>query len=142
MKIKKKKFLSLKQGNMSVSEYRDKFVQLCRYAPEEVVEDDRKQEQFLEGLIGPLQYQLMSHSFPSFQKLLYKAIAPEHKLQAITQGQGAAVVVLALLSLRVHQLVQEEGNSLISTLFRRRPGQTSDSMPSPSCPSWHPGKTC
>jgi TolA-binding protein len=32
MKIKKKEFLSLKQGNMSVSEYRDKFIQLSRYA--------------------------------------------------------------------------------------------------------------
>jgi hypothetical protein len=26
MKIKKKEFLSLKQGNMTVSEYRDKFI--------------------------------------------------------------------------------------------------------------------
>jgi hypothetical protein len=39
IKIKKKEFLSLKQGNMSVSEYRDKFIQLSRYAPEEVTED-------------------------------------------------------------------------------------------------------
>jgi hypothetical protein len=42
MKIKKKKFLSLKQGNMSVSEYHDKFVQLSRYAPDEVAADERK----------------------------------------------------------------------------------------------------
>jgi hypothetical protein len=42
MKIKKKEFLSLKQGNMTVSEYRDKFIQLSRYAPEEVAEDERK----------------------------------------------------------------------------------------------------
>ena len=66
MKIKKNEFLSLKQGNMTVSEYRDKFIQLSRYAPEEVIDDERKQEQFMEGLIGPLQYQLVSHTFPSF----------------------------------------------------------------------------
>eukprot|EP00267_Zea_mays_P029824 XP_008660762.1 uncharacterized protein LOC103639847 [Zea mays] len=42
MKIKKKEFLSLKQGNMSVSEYRDKFIQLSRYAPDEVANDERK----------------------------------------------------------------------------------------------------
>jgi hypothetical protein len=54
MKIKKKKFLSLKQGSMSVSEYRDKFIQLSRYAPDEVAEDERKQEHFIEGLNGPL----------------------------------------------------------------------------------------
>jgi hypothetical protein len=34
MKLKKKEFLSLTQGNMSVSEYRDRFTQLSRYAPE------------------------------------------------------------------------------------------------------------
>jgi hypothetical protein len=56
MKIKKKEFLSLKQGNMSVSEYRDKFIQLSRYAPDEVADDERKQEHFMEGLVGPLQY--------------------------------------------------------------------------------------
>jgi hypothetical protein len=54
MKINKKEFLSLKQGNMTVSEYRDKFIQLSRYAPEEVADDERKQEQFMEGLVGPL----------------------------------------------------------------------------------------
>ncbi|WVZ48696.1 hypothetical protein U9M48_000115 [Paspalum notatum var. saurae] len=41
MKMKKKEFLSLKQGNMSVTEYRDKFLQLARYAPTKVAEDDR-----------------------------------------------------------------------------------------------------
>jgi hypothetical protein len=34
MEIKKKEFLTLKQGSMSVSEYRDRFIQLSRYAPE------------------------------------------------------------------------------------------------------------
>jgi hypothetical protein len=78
MKIKKV-FLSLKQGNMTVSEYQDKFIQLSRYALEEVAGDERKQEQFMEGLIRPLHYQLTSHTFPSFQRLLDKAIALEHK---------------------------------------------------------------
>jgi hypothetical protein len=54
MKIEKKEFISLKQENMTVSEYRDKFIQLLMYALEEVAEDERKQEQFLEGLIRPL----------------------------------------------------------------------------------------
>jgi hypothetical protein len=42
MKNKKKEFLSLKQGSMLVSEYRDRFIQLSRYAPNEVAEDERK----------------------------------------------------------------------------------------------------
>jgi hypothetical protein len=79
MKIKKKEFLSLKQGNMSVSEYRDKFIQLSRYAHDEVADDERNQEHFTEGLNGPLQYALVAYTFRSFQRLLDKALAIEHK---------------------------------------------------------------
>jgi hypothetical protein len=58
MKLKKKEFLSLTQEGMSVSEYQDSFTQLSRYAPKEVGTDEKRQERFLEGLIGPLNYQL------------------------------------------------------------------------------------
>jgi hypothetical protein len=86
--------------HMSVSEYRDKFIQLSRYAPDEVAEDERKQEHFIEGLNGPLQYALVAHTFPSFQRLLDKAVAIEHKRvqlgdlkrKAISQGQGSSSV--------------------------------------------------
>jgi hypothetical protein len=54
MKIKMKEFLSLKLGSMSVSEYHDRFIQQSRYAPDEVAEDERKQEHFIEGINGPL----------------------------------------------------------------------------------------
>jgi hypothetical protein len=56
MNIKKKEFLSLKHGGMLVSEYRDKFIQLSRYAPREVDDDEKRQKLFLESLIRPLQY--------------------------------------------------------------------------------------
>jgi hypothetical protein len=54
----------------------------------------------MEGLIGPLQYQLVSHTFPSFQRFLDKAIAIEHKRvqlsemkkKAITLGQGSSSI--------------------------------------------------
>jgi hypothetical protein len=58
MQLKKKEFLSLTQGNMSVSVYRDRFTQLSRYTLEEVDTDEKRQERFLEGLIRPLNYQL------------------------------------------------------------------------------------
>jgi hypothetical protein len=74
---------------MSVSEYRDKFIQLSRYAPGEVDDDEKKQELFLEGLIGPLQYQLMLHTFPSFQRLLDKVIALEHKRVELREKRKA-----------------------------------------------------
>jgi hypothetical protein len=66
MKIKKKEFLSLKQGGMSVAEYRDKFIELSRYATKEFAKDRKKHELFLDGLAGSLQYQLMSYHFPNF----------------------------------------------------------------------------
>jgi hypothetical protein len=78
MKLKKE-FLSLTQGNMSVSEYRDCFTQLSRYAPEEVDTYEKHQECFLEGLIGPLNYQLQSHNFPNFQTLLTRQLALKAK---------------------------------------------------------------
>jgi hypothetical protein len=95
MKLKKKEFLALKQGEMFVIEYRDKFVELSHYSPEEVVDDMKKQELFLEGLAEPLRYQLISHTFPSFQMLLDKAIGLEYirkeledlKRKATTTGQ-------------------------------------------------------
>jgi hypothetical protein len=53
----------------------------------------------MEGLKGPLQYSLVTHTFPSFQRLLDKALAIEHKrvqlremkMKAITQGQGSNI---------------------------------------------------
>jgi hypothetical protein len=66
MKLKKKEFLVLKQGPMSLSEYRDKFIQLSRYAPVDVADDEEKQDHFREGLIGPIKYQLMVHTFENF----------------------------------------------------------------------------
>jgi hypothetical protein len=60
MKLKKQEFLALKQGSMSVSEYRYKFIQLSRYAPAE------KEDHFRDGLIGPIKYQLMVHTFENF----------------------------------------------------------------------------
>jgi hypothetical protein len=69
---------------MSVSEYRDRFTQLSRYAPEEVDTDEKCQERFLEGLIESLNYQLQSHSFPNFKTLLNKAIGLESKRRELS----------------------------------------------------------
>jgi hypothetical protein len=77
MKLKKE-FLTLKQGMMSVSEYQDKFIQLSRYASADVADDEEKQDHFREGLIGPIKYQLMVHTFENFQKMVDNAILVEH----------------------------------------------------------------
>jgi hypothetical protein len=90
MKIKKKEFLSLKQGGMSVAEYRDKFTELSRYAAKEVAEDRKKQELFLDGLAGSLHYRLMSYPFPNFQQLVDAAIRLEHKRKELGEQKRKA----------------------------------------------------
>jgi hypothetical protein len=79
MIVKKEEFLALKQGSLSVSEYRDRFLQLSRYAPKDVNTDAKRQYRFLRGLFDPLQYQLMNHTFPTFKHLIERAIMTERK---------------------------------------------------------------
>jgi hypothetical protein len=98
LKLKQREFLALKQGNMSVNEYLDKFTQLSLYAPDEINTNPKRQERFLDGLIGPLNYQLQSHTFPDFATLLNKAIVLENKRKELgeqkrkfqSQGQSSS----------------------------------------------------
>ena len=78
MELKQEEFRALKQGSMSVAEYRDKFAQLSRYAPNEV-DDADKQRHFLKGLYDGLQLQLMSNTYPNFQTLVNRAIVIDNK---------------------------------------------------------------
>jgi hypothetical protein len=112
IKLKQREFIALKQGNMSVNEYLDKFIQLSRYASDEVNTNPKRQEHFLDGLIGPLNYQLQSHSFPDFTTLLNKTIGLENKRLKLGErkrkfqslGQSATHV-LASTYLRILSLV-------------------------------------
>jgi hypothetical protein len=56
MIVRKEEFLALKQGHLSVSEYMDKFLQLSRYAPEDINTNAKRQYIFLRGLVDPLHY--------------------------------------------------------------------------------------
>jgi hypothetical protein len=53
MIVSKEEFIALKQGPLSVSEYRDKFLQQSCYAPEDVNTDAKRQYMFLRGLVDP-----------------------------------------------------------------------------------------
>jgi hypothetical protein len=75
----KEEFLALKQGPMSISEYRDRFLQLSRYAPEDVGTDVKRQYRFMRGLVDPLHYQLINHTFPTFQHLINTSIMTDRK---------------------------------------------------------------
>jgi len=50
MKSKADEFRKLRQGNRMVEEYTYQFMELARYAPEEVNRDDKKHDMFRRGL--------------------------------------------------------------------------------------------
>jgi hypothetical protein len=75
----KEEFLPLKQGPMPVSEYRDKFLQLSRYPPEDVNTDAKRQHRFMRGLVAPLHYHLMNRTFSTFQHMIDRSIMTERK---------------------------------------------------------------
>jgi hypothetical protein len=79
MKLKRKEFLNLKQGLITVTEYGDKFIQLSLYAPRSA-ESDKKREHFIKGLNEDLQSILTLHEYSSLQDVMNKAIGLESKL--------------------------------------------------------------
>ena len=68
---------------MTVTEYRDRFLQLTRYAPAEVADDGKKQEHFMEGLEDYLQYALLNLRFDDFNHLVDSVLNMEHKHQEL-----------------------------------------------------------
>ena len=83
MKLKRKEFLNLKQGQMTVTEYGDKFIQLSMYAPRSAESDKKKREHFNKGLNEDLQSILSIHEYFSLQDVINKAIELESKLREI-----------------------------------------------------------
>jgi hypothetical protein len=68
---------------MTVTEYRDRFLQLARYAPAEVTNDGDKQERFREGLDDHIEYALLNLRFDNFNHLVDSALNTECKCQEI-----------------------------------------------------------
>ena len=85
IQLKRKEFLDLKQGSMTVNDYVNKFTQLSRYAPEDVNTDAKKQDCFMEGLNYGLQVQLVTHEFTDFQSLVNKALVLENKRRQLDE---------------------------------------------------------
>ena len=77
MKRKVDEFRALQQGSMSVEEYTHQFMELARYAPEEVNDDEKKQDVFKKGLNPELWTLLAPQIYPDFNTLMNKAILTE-----------------------------------------------------------------
>jgi hypothetical protein len=74
-----------------VTEYRDHFLWLTRYAPAEVANDGDKQERFKEGLDDHLENALMNHRFDNFNQLVDAALNTERKCREIEEKKRKMV---------------------------------------------------
>jgi hypothetical protein len=79
--VERKKFADLKQGGMTVNEYLNSFVQVSRYAPDDINTDEKKQDMFLNGLNDDIQFQLLNTDYTDFQHMVDKAIVVENKIR-------------------------------------------------------------
>jgi hypothetical protein len=83
MKLKKKEFTNLRQGSMTVNEYLNSFIQLSRYAIEDIDTNEMKQDMFLEGLNNDIQFQLLNADYTDFLHMIDMSIVIESKLKEI-----------------------------------------------------------
>ena len=81
MDRKKRDFRNLTQGNKSVDAYQREFLELSRYAEEDIATDARRQEKFCNGLHPDIKLALLVHDFADFATLVNKAIQVETGLQ-------------------------------------------------------------
>jgi hypothetical protein len=81
MKLKRKEFADLKQGGMTVNEYLNSFIQLSRYAPDDINTDEKKQDVFLIGLNDDILFQLLNTYYADFQHMVDMAIVIENKIK-------------------------------------------------------------
>jgi hypothetical protein len=74
---KKKEFRKLTQGKMTVDEYQRNFLDLSRYAEDDVDTDARKQEKFREGLDPDIKLALVAHDCVDFATLVSQTFRVE-----------------------------------------------------------------
>jgi hypothetical protein len=87
IKIMRDKFLNLKQGSMSVTEYLDKFTTWGRYAPNDIDTDEKKREHFMNGLQEDLQPYLVAVPYNDLEALVDAAIMVEDKNKAARESR-------------------------------------------------------
>jgi hypothetical protein len=66
---------------MTVNEYLNFFIQLSRYAPNDINTDEKKQDMFLNGLNDDIQFQFLNTYYTDFQHMVDKAIVTENKIK-------------------------------------------------------------
>jgi hypothetical protein len=64
-----------------VNEYLNSFIQLSRYAPNNINTDENKHDMFLNGLNDDIQFQLLNIDYADFQHMVNKTIVIENKIK-------------------------------------------------------------
>ncbi|KAK1595162.1 hypothetical protein QYE76_008099 [Lolium multiflorum] len=80
-------FRELKQGRMSVVEYRDRFLTLSRYAPDETDTNEKRKERFLNGLHDEMETVLVNIPLADLEALVDSAIQMEGKLHQANENR-------------------------------------------------------
>ncbi|KAK1629080.1 hypothetical protein QYE76_003395 [Lolium multiflorum] len=80
-------FRELKQGRMSVVEYRDRFLTLSRYAPDETDTNEKRKERFLNGLHDEMQTVFVNIPFADLEALVDSTIQMEGKLHQANENR-------------------------------------------------------
>jgi hypothetical protein len=87
LKIMRDKFLNLKQGGMSVTEYLNKFTTWGRYAPNDIDTNEKKRECFMNGLQEDLQPYLVTVPYNDLEALVDAVVMVEDKNKGGRESQ-------------------------------------------------------
>ena len=80
----KREFINLKQGDMTVRQYKTEFERLSSYAPEMVATEEDKCERLMEGLNDRLHNGVSTQEFTRLSSLME---APEKLEQSLQRSQ-------------------------------------------------------
>ncbi|WVZ70451.1 hypothetical protein U9M48_019120 [Paspalum notatum var. saurae] len=86
MEQKQREFRELKQGNRTVMQYVQTFIQLSQYSPRDVTDDPRRAAKLLQGFDPTLQTHL-GRRYQSFSKLVDTTLDMENRLRVANEDQ-------------------------------------------------------
>lgn len=77
---KAREFANLVQGLMIVDEYAAKFMELSRFAPHLILDEEKKANKLVEGLHPRIFDRVCSHNFRNWAELVEQAAKVEHSI--------------------------------------------------------------
>jgi hypothetical protein len=83
---------------MSVNEYHNSFIQLSRYALDDINTDENKYDMFLNGLNDDIKFWLLNTDYADFQHMVDKDIAIENKIKEMERDGKWKLPFLGQLS--------------------------------------------